>query len=138
LIIFGGNAYFAKEDIDAFESLRDVDATWSKRMKETHYPHYGAETCQRMWGECLDAWAGIYEAKEGDVCMAQAKSITCPTLVLHGAKDPICLSDHPEWFAANIPGDGNTALHVLPEGKHNLHLRYADEVNQLVRDFAAK
>jgi len=24
---------------------------------------------------------------------------------------------------------------VLPEGKHNLHLRFADEVNALVRDF---
>ena len=55
--------------------------------------------------------------------------------VLHGAKDVICLSDHPEWFAKNIPGDGNTQLHILPEGKHNLHIRFADEVNPMVKEF---
>ena len=96
---------------------------------------YGAEGLQRLWGAAVDARAGIYERGNGDVCMAQAKSITCPTMVLHGAKDPICLSEHPEWFAKNIPGDGNTRLHILPDGKHNLHLRYADEVNGLVRAF---
>ena len=138
LIIFGGNAYLTKDDIDAFEATRDVEGTWSKRMKETHYPTYGAEGLQRMWGAAVDAWAGIYAANDGDVCMAQARSIKCPTLVLHGAKDPICLSEHPEWFRENIPGDGQTALHILPEGKHNLHLRFADEVNGLVRDFCAK
>ena len=46
LIIFGGNAYLTKEDIEAFEATRDVEATWSKRMKETHYPVYGAEALQ--------------------------------------------------------------------------------------------
>ena len=138
LIMFGGNAYLTKDDIEAFEATRDVEATWSKRMKETHYPVYGAEVCQRMWGSAVDAWAGIFAANNGDVCMAQAKSIKCPTMVLHGAKDPICLSEHPEWFKENIPGDGNTTLHILPDGKHNLHLRYADEVNGLVREFCGK
>ena len=138
LIIFGGNAYFNKDDIDAFEATRDVEANWSKRQKETHYPVYGAEGLQRMWGRAVDAWAAIYAERDGDVCMREARSIKCPTLVLHGAKDPICLSEHPEWFKENIPGDGNTQLHILPEGKHNLHLRFADEVNGLVRDFCAK
>lgn len=135
LVIFGGNAYLTKEDIEAFEATRDVEGTWSKRMKETHYPVYGAEGLQKMWGAAVDAWTAIYEANDGDVCMQQAKSITCPTMVLHGAKDPICLSEHPEWFKENIPGDGNTRLHVLPDGKHNLHIRFADEVNALVRGF---
>ena len=57
------------------------------------------------------------------------------TMVLHGAKDPICLSEHPEWFHKHIPGDGNTSLHILQEGKHNLHIRFADEVNALIRNF---
>jgi len=137
LIIFGGNAFFTKDDIDAFEQTRDVAANWSRRQKDTHYPTYGAEKLQRMWGAAIDAWAGMYAANDGDVCMAQARTIKCPTLVLHGAKDPICLREHPEWFAANIPGDGNTRLHSLPDGKHNLHLRFADEVNALVRDFVS-
>ena len=238
-----GDVVRSQDDIDAFEATRDVEGTWSKRMKATHYPVYGAEGLQRLWGSAVDAWAGIFQQRDGDVrcmappdalalcallracgthgtrdlrgkgwvgpmvprvivvvhtslgggrthlpialapssptrhrsppggrgqphvfdrerrpkawpstrcaapagspphraqvCMGEAKSITCPTLVLHGAKDPICLSEHPEWFRANIPGDGNTQLHVLPEGKHNLHIRFADEVNALVRDFVA-
>ena len=184
LVIFGGNAYLTQEDIDAFEATRDVEGTWSQRMKDTHYPVYGADGLQRLWGAAVDAWAGIYKQDGGDVCMAQAKSIKCPTMVLHGAKDPICLSEvseqrrlrerrrssiylhapvlvpylavpmpaieftfvrvcpalrrlqHPEWFKANIPGCEE--MHILPDGKHNLHLRFADEVNALVRTFAAK
>ena len=115
-----------------------MEANWSKRTKESLYPLYGAEGLQRMWGSACDAWAAIVSEQGGDVCMTEAKSIRVPTLVLHGAKDPICLSDHPEWFAANIPGDGDTKLHVLPDGKHNLHIRFADEVNALVRDFCSK
>jgi valacyclovir hydrolase len=133
--MFGGNAYFTKEDIEAFEDTRDVEGTWSKRMKETHYPVYGAEGLQTMWSAAIDAWAGIFDKKGGDVCMAEARSIRCPTMILHGAKDPICLSDHPEWFKANIPG---STLHILPEGKHNLHIRFAEEVNALVRTFVVE
>ena len=131
LVIFGGNAYLTAEDIEAFEDTRDVEASWSKRMKETHIPTYG-DDLQRMWGSAVDAWAGLFKAQDGNLCMAEARAIACPTLVLHGAKDPICLGEHPRWFRENIP---DSQLIVLPEGKHNLHLRYADEVNGLVRRF---
>ena len=53
-----------------------------------------------------------------------------------GAKDPLCLEEHPLWFKENIPGARDVPMHVLPDGKHNLHLRFADEVNELVRQFA--
>ena len=34
-----------------------------------------------MWDACTDAWLRILSDKEGDVCMAEAKRIACPTLV---------------------------------------------------------
>ena len=52
--------------------------------------------------------------------------------MLHGAKDPICYQSHAEWFRDNIP---SAQLRVLPEGKHNLHLKFADEVNAMIRAF---
>ena len=55
-----------------------------------------------------------------------------PNQVLHGAKDPICYQSHAEWFRDNIP---SAQLRVLPEGKHNLHLKFADEVNAMIRAF---
>ena len=85
LVIFGGSAWFARSDIDAFEATRDVATTWSKRMRETHEPVYGADGLQEMWGAACDAWAAIYEKYGGDVCVQQARSIECPTMILHGA-----------------------------------------------------
>jgi valacyclovir hydrolase len=131
LVIFGGNAYFTKDDIDAFEAVRDIETSWSKRMKATHQPVYG-DDLQPMWSKAVDAWSAIYHERGGDICQEQAKGLACPTLVLHGAKDPICLQEHAEWFGANIPG---ATLRILPDGKHNLHLRFADEVNGMIRAF---
>ena len=42
LVIFGGNAFFTKDDIDAYEATRDIETSWSKRMKATHVPVYAA------------------------------------------------------------------------------------------------
>merc|ERR1712203_707118 len=100
-------------------------------MRETHLPVYG-DDLQPMWGAAIDAWSAIVAERGGDVCMQQARSIRCPTLVLHGAKDPICLAEHPKWFVENIPG---AQMHEFPDGKHNLHLRFADEFNAMVREF---
>lgn len=84
-------------------------------------------------------------------------SITCPTLIIHGEKDAMVPSVHPQFLLQHVKdsrlicGDtpskvvdlhGNDQLfaspfrlHLMPEGKHNLHLRYAAEFNTLVEDF---
>lgn len=68
------------------KAMRDIGG-WSKRMRETHLPVYG-EDLQPMWSAATDAWLGII-AKGGDVCMAQARAVECPALVLHGEKEPL-------------------------------------------------
>ena len=68
------------------KAMRDIGG-WSKRMRETHLPMYG-EDLQPMWSAATDAWLGII-AKGGDVCMAQARAVECPALVLHGEKEPL-------------------------------------------------
>ena len=83
------------------------------------------------------AWADIVRSHGGDVCQEQARSIQCPTLVMHGEKDPICLVEHPKWFKENIPGARDVPIRTFPEGKHNFHLRYAQDFNAFVRDFLA-
>lgn len=54
---------------------------------------------------------------------------------MHGEKDPICLAEHPQWFCDNIPGASGIPMKVFPEGKHNFHLRYAEEANEAIIDF---
>ena len=130
LVVFGGNSYITQEDIDAYEATRDVAATWSKRMKASLEPIYG-DDLQPMWSSFCDGMQAIFAAG-GDICQAEARALACPTFVLGGEKDPIVPANHPRWFAENIPG---ARLHMFPEGKHNIHLRFADEFNQLVLDF---
>lgn len=130
LIIFGGNSYITEEDIEAYEATRDIESSWSQRMKDTHVPVYGDEL-QPMWSSFCDGMQAIFEAG-GDICQEQAKSLKCPTLVLGGEKDPIVPTFHPQWFHKNIP---KAQLYMFPEGKHNIHIRFADDFNQIALDF---
>ena len=41
------------------------------------------------------------------------------------------------YFAGCCVNIAGSTLHILPDGKHNLHIRFADEVNGLVREFMA-
>jgi len=133
LVIFGGNAWVEQEDIDSYEATRDVKKNWSKRMLDLHVPVYGDEL-QPMWDGFCDAMKAIM-ARGGDICQGEAKALKCPTFVLAGGKDPIVPTYHPEWFAKNIP---NARLHTFPDGKHNIHIKYAEEFNKLVLDFLAE
>ena len=92
---------------------------------------YGKEDFQEMHSAWIDG-SQYYTNRGGDICVSEAKSITCPTLVVHGQKDPLVPDFHPEFLHANIRG---SKLHLMPEGRHNIHLRYADEFNSLVRNF---
>lgn len=131
-VTFGGNAWLEKGDVDGFETYRDVN-TWSKRMLGALLPVYG-DDLQTMWGANLDTMQKLLE-NGGDVCQEHAKRIQCPTFVLAGQLDPITRYAHPKWFHENIPG---ARLHVFPEGKHNIHQKYAEEFNRLVLRFLAE
>jgi len=131
LACWGANLKFNEADIQAFEATRNVAETWSPRMRESLESVYGAEELQRMWSAACDAWQEIHKAG-GNVCEAEAHHVKCPTLILHGAKDPIVLQDHPEALHRIIP---QSQLQILPEGKHNLHIRFADEVNKMLLEF---
>ncbi|CAK9038168.1 unnamed protein product [Durusdinium trenchii] len=130
LAVFGIQGYITKEDIESYEGLRDVEKAWSKRMLDTHRPVYG-DDLQPMWNSFCDAMKMMYEAG-GDMCQKEAKMVKCPTFILHGAKDPLVPEHHPKWFHETIP---NSKLHIFPEGKHNIHQKFADDFNRLVLDF---
>ena len=127
LVIFGGNSYVTKHDIAAYEATRDVERTWSAGMKGKLIPIYGADL-QPMWDSFCDAMKAIHDAG-GDICKEEAKRIKCETLILHGNKDPIVPTEHAEWFKENIP---NSSDYYFPDGKHNIHIKYGEQVNGIV------
>ena len=131
LVIWGSNAYVTKDDIELFEKTRDV-SNWSQRMRETMERIYG-DSFQSLWSRWINAMKDIYESrKDGDLCLEEIKQVQCPTLIVHGAKDAMCPQFHADYLKENIR---DSEMVIMEEGKHNLHLRYAQEFNQLTEQF---
>ncbi|XP_076132691.1 valacyclovir hydrolase [Alosa pseudoharengus] len=131
LVVWGSNAYVSQEDLAIYNSVRDV-SRWSERMRRPMEEMYGAEYFRNTWGAWVDGISQFTHNPRGSICMELLPQISCPTLVVHGQKDPMVPSFHPQFLSEHIP---NVRLHVMAEGKHNLHLRFAAEFNRLVEDF---
>ena len=98
-----------------------------------------AQAMRAVYGDALDdLWDRYVAGQEalfhagGDLYAGLLAQVICPTLVLHGAKDPLIPGLHPEAIHRGIAG---SRLYIFPDGKHNIHLRYADEFNALVLSF---
>ena len=85
-----------------------------------------------MWNGFLDAIEKIFKEKGGNVCQDFLPKVKCPTLIIHGQKDLMVTQFLAEYIHEHIAG---SVLHLMPEGRHNLHLRYADEFNEMVTEF---
>lgn len=131
LVIWGGNAYVTKEELSTYESIRDI-STWSERMKKPMVEIYGEEYFRKTWSAWVDAFMAIYENRGGNVCMDEVKKISAPCLIIHGVKDPMVPMFHPEYFHKNIK---NSIVDYWDDGKHNLHLRFAERFNAKVEQF---
>ena len=63
------------------------------------------------------------------MCMEEAKQVQCSTLIVHGAKDAMCPQFHADYLKENIRA---SEIVIMEEGTHHVHLRYAQEFNQLL------
>ncbi|GLH01630.1 Uncharacterized protein GBIM_07727 [Gryllus bimaculatus] len=132
LIVWGANAFVTAEDTKLYEGIRDLK-NWSDRMKAPLIKIYGEEYLSKTLSSWVDALVDIQKNQvNGDICRWLLPFIQCPTLIIHGAKDPMVPSLHPQYLLENIKG---ARYHEFPDGKHNLHLKYADEFNKLVEEF---
>lgn len=129
LIIWGGNAYLTPEDIEAYEKTRAL-SSWSPRMVQAMSAIYGDEL-QDLWARWCDAMQALYRAG-GELCQQRLHLVRCPTFILHGGKDPLVPAFHADVLKHGIAG---SRLYVFPEGKHNIHLAYAEEFNWMLGDF---
>ncbi|XP_070567447.1 valacyclovir hydrolase-like [Ptychodera flava] len=134
MVLWGGNSFVAEEDIKLYEATRDIN-DWSERMRTPMINMYGEEYFRKTWEAWVDGISRYWTEFEGDICKAELKNIKCPTLIVHGQKDPLVPQYHPDHLVANIKG---SKLINWPDAKHNLHLRYADEFNKLVEDFLSQ
>ena len=129
LVVWGGNAYISQEDIDGYEKTRAV-SSWSPRMRDGMGAIYG-DDLQELWTNWCDAMQALYKAG-GDVCRGRLAEIRCPTFILHGEKDPLVPRFHADVLHGGIAG---SRVHLFPNGKHNIHLAYAEDMNRMIADF---
>ncbi|KAK7505669.1 hypothetical protein BaRGS_00002940 [Batillaria attramentaria] len=134
LIVWGANGYILESDMKLFRDIEDVNK-WSERMREPFVKLYGMNYFQTQWSNWVNAYGRYFKDRDGDICREEVKKIRCPTLIVHGQKDALVVQEHPDYLHATIPG---SQLVNWPEGKHNLHLRYADELNKLAEEFLDK
>lgn len=71
----------------------------------------------------------------GDIGDLDLRDITQPTLVIHGAQDPIVASTNGEAIRRQIPG---ATLHILPEAGHELHSEDLSTIARLIIDHTAE
>jgi len=131
MVVWGSNAYVNEADVTMYDSIRDI-SQWSERMRKPMIDLYGEDYFRTCWEEWVDCFKRIYYEREGNICRELLADIKCPTLIIHGDKDPMVGDEHPQYLLDNI---ANSKLIHVTEGKHNLHLKYAEEFNKRAKYF---
>ncbi|CAB3222341.1 unnamed protein product [Arctia plantaginis] len=131
LVVWGANAFILPQELEMYKKIKDINA-WSKRLREPLIEVYGEKLFARYWASWVEAMEAIYKKNKGNICSDLLKNIKCPTLILYGQKDSLVDSVHVSHLHTNIEG---SRIHLYPEGKHHIHLKYAEDFNKRVEDF---
>ncbi|KAM7361390.1 valacyclovir hydrolase [Cochliomyia hominivorax] len=131
LIIWGAGAFLNADEVKILQNIRDVNK-WSPRMRQPMEELYGVKRFAELWAEWVDTAVEFYTKREGDFCKNEIKLIEAPTFILHGKKDPMIAAEHIPYLRQHIQ---NTKYFEFENGKHNIHLKYAEEFNKMIADF---
>ena len=130
LIVWGGIATVRNTDLEVFEARRDVSA-WPQKVQKKMEVIHGETYWKTVWWKWCDVMRHLH-AEGGDAQLGAIEEITCPTLILHGKKDPLISGFHPLLLQSRIK---NSELKEFEEGGHSLHLQYASDVNVTIEHF---
>ncbi|XP_030064460.1 serine hydrolase BPHL [Microcaecilia unicolor] len=131
LVVWGANAYVTEQDMKAFKAARDF-SKWNEKTRKPMEDMYGKEYFAKTFDACIIGASQYMNNPDGNICRHLLPTIACPTLIMHGLKDAMVPSFHAEFLHKHIK---DSRLYLMPEGKHNLHLRFPEEFNKLVEDF---
>jgi len=129
LVVFGGQSFLTSEEIEAFNAIRKI-SDWSPRAAQAMRAIYG-DDLGGLWDRYVDGQVALFQAG-GNLYRERLADVRCPTFVLHGARDPLVPAFHAQAIRDGIAG---SRLHIYPEGRHNIHVKYAGDFNPLVHGF---
>ncbi|XP_061395652.1 valacyclovir hydrolase-like [Musca vetustissima] len=128
LVIWGSGAYMSRSELQLYDGMRDV-SKWPAKMRNPMEEIYGVERFSKLWNDLVDT---LFKLPNGDVCTNELNAIEAPTLILHGRKDPMKPFEHVAYLREHLK---NTRYYEFPDGKHNIHIAYANTFNRLVSEF---
>lgn len=101
LVVWGSNAYVTEKDLELYEKIRDVQK-WSPRMRQPYVELYGEKYFSETWSAWVDSFQTILKENKGDIFREELPKIRAPTLILHGAQDPLVPMEQPVYLHKNL------------------------------------
>ncbi|GBP04417.1 Valacyclovir hydrolase, partial [Eumeta japonica] len=103
LAIWGANSFILPTELQIYDKIKDI-RTWSPKMKQPMIEVYGEDAFSKLWAAWVEGVKNLYHEKKGNICREMLKDIKCPTLILHGEKDPMVEESHVSHLLTNIDG----------------------------------
>ncbi|XP_073733615.1 valacyclovir hydrolase isoform X2 [Callorhinus ursinus] len=114
MVIWGANAYVTNEDEKIYQGIRDV-SKWSEKIRkplETLYGYdYFAKTCEK-W---VDGIKQFKHLPDGNICGHLLPLVQCPTLIVHGEKDPLVPRSHADFIHKHVRGSQTQVVYFGPQ-----------------------
>ncbi|RWS11680.1 valacyclovir hydrolase-like protein, partial [Dinothrombium tinctorium] len=124
--VWATSAFITKSEKEYIKNiLRDV-SKWKQWKVAALEKVYGSQL-QEYWGKFIDAYC-----EYDDIFTNDLKFIKCPVFILHGDKDPVIDKLHADYLAKNVT---KAKVYHFPEGGHNIHDKYTEELCQLLITF---
>lgn len=130
LVVFSTSSYITEDEMKIYEKTRDV-RSWNAKIFDSLTKLYGS-SFQDKWSAYLDELKNCLAVNNGDICTKALSKISCPTLIVHGAKDEFIPLFQAEYLLDHVT---RSRLVVMEHGKHFLHLKHHQEFNAMVKDF---
>ena len=133
LVIWGVITDVTEAHIKAVAMTSNIAVVFEPMSRERYIEAYGHELFERLWQSGIDNLVSY----SGDAAAywdirGRLQKIMCPTLILHGNKDPLVEKEQALTAERLIP---ESRLVSFSTGPHNIHQVFADKFNKIVTDF---
>lgn len=128
LVIWSTNCSPTLPEIDASNKTKDLN-NWDPSLKRVFEQVYGNKL-ESIWQKAVE-----FYPKHPGISKDILSKIRCPTLILHGDKDPLIAKHQPDDIASYIK---NAQVYRIPEATHHLHQEFYEEFNEVTQDFLLK
>ncbi|XP_065769417.1 valacyclovir hydrolase isoform X2 [Muntiacus reevesi] len=117
MVIWGANAYVTEQDTEIYQGIRDV-SKWSERTRKPLEALYGFDYFARTCEKWVDGIEQFKHLPDGSICRDLLPLVQCPTLIMHGEKDPLVPRFHADFLHRHVRGSRD----AHPEGESKVWL----------------